>query len=104
MINRAIEELDNKPIPNLSEVKDGTHYGSENGPFVSVEVEVQVKIIKLLKHENGKGESAEVIIDKMIEENTSEVELVSGATISSKVIRVAVEMLWIIFSIINYLY
>ena len=40
----------------------------------------------------------------MIEENTSEVELVSGATISSKVIRVAVKMLWIIFSIINYLY
>ena len=40
----------------------------------------------------------------MIEENTSEVELVSGATISSTVIRVAVEMLWIIFSIINYLY
>ncbi|MDD5974020.1 MAG: hypothetical protein PUH25_06180 [Spirochaetales bacterium] len=49
MINRAIEELDNKPIPNLSEVKDGTHYGSENGPFVSVEVEVQVKNNKITK-------------------------------------------------------
>lgn len=63
MINNALEELDNKPIPNLSEVKDGTYYGSENGPFVSVEVEVKVKNnkiadIKLLKHENGKGESA----------------------------------------------
>ena len=95
MINRAIEELDNKPIPNLSEVKDGTHYGSANGPFVSVEVEVKVKNreiadIKLLKHDNGKGESAEIIIDKMIKENTSEVELVSGATVSSMVIRGAV--------------
>lgn len=49
MINRANEELDNKPIPNLSEVKDGTHYGSENGPFVSVEVEVQVKNNKITK-------------------------------------------------------
>lgn len=95
MIDNALDELDNKPIPNLSEVKDGTYYGSEDGPFVSVEVEVKVKNkkitdIKLLKHNNGKGESAEAIIDKMIEENTSEVELVSGATVSSKVIRGAV--------------
>ena len=49
MIDNALDELDNKPIPNLSEVKDGTHYGSENGPFVSVEVEVQVKNNKITK-------------------------------------------------------
>ena len=95
MIDNALDELDNKPIPNLSEVQDGVYYGSEKAPFVSVEVEVKVKNreiadIKLLKHDNGKGESAEIIIDKMIKENTSEVELVSGATVSSMVIRGAV--------------
>ena len=43
-----------------------------------------------MKHENGKGKPAEVITQDMIDNNTSEVDTVTGATMSSKVIKAAV--------------
>ena len=69
--------------------------GKEETPLLRVEVNVTVKDkrivdIALLRHENGKGEKAEEMIPEMIKNNTSEVDIVSGTTLSSKVIRAAV--------------
>lgn len=80
---------------DLTDVKDGVYRGKSETTLVKVEVEVEVKnheIIKidLLKHDNGRGEKAEKIIDVMIEENTYEVDAISGATTSSEVIKSAV--------------
>lgn len=62
---------------------------------VKVDVKVLVenhKLIKveLLRHECGLGHPADVIVDKMVEQNTWDVDAVSGATISSGIIKNAV--------------
>ena len=50
----------------------------------------RLESIEILRHENGKGKKAEAIVDDMVKNNDSEVELVSGATVSSICIRSAV--------------
>jgi len=44
----------------------------------------------ILNHQNGLGSKAEKIIEDMIKQNRYDVDIVSGATISSKVIKSAV--------------
>lgn len=80
---------------DMNAVKDGVYEGSGDGGMVQVEVEVEVKdhviaAIHLLKHENGEGKPAEAMLDEMVKQNTDDVDMVSGATISSKTIRNAV--------------
>ena len=50
----------------------------------------RLESIEILRHENGKGKRAKAIVDDMVRNNDSEVELVSGATVSSICIRSAV--------------
>lgn len=81
---------------DVSRIKDGTYTGECKAGLVSVKVKTTVnhgKIadIKLTEHQNGKGSTAESIIDEMILKQTTKVDAVSGATYSSKVIRKAVE-------------
>lgn len=80
----------------ISAVADGKYTGESDVGFISVEVEVLVQnreliSIDLIKHDNGRGTAAEKIIDEMIAQQTTDVDVVSGATNSSKVIRKAVE-------------
>ena len=94
MTDDALAKQINEKI-DMSRVADGTYFGSSDGGMVKVEVEIMVKnhaidSIKLLKHENGQGKQAETILDQMVRQNTDEVDAVSGATISSKTIRNAV--------------
>ena len=94
-MEEAKKELESIEAPDLSLVEDGRYYGKENTPLVKVEVEVTVEnktisSISILRHENGKGKPGEAVIDDMIKSNTPDVELVSGATMSSLVIRSAV--------------
>ena len=93
-MEEAKKELESIEAPDLSLVEDGRYYGKEDTPLVKVEVEVTVEntisSISILRHENGKGKPGEAIVDAMIKSNTPDVELVSGATMSSLVIRSAV--------------
>lgn len=80
---------------DMKQVEDGTYKASSGGGMVQVELEVEVKDhkivnINLLKHECGKGKPAESTIDEMVKNNTDDVDIVSGATASSKFIRNAV--------------
>ena len=80
---------------DMNRVADGTYKGSSGDGMIKVEVEVEVKDheivnINLLKHECGKGKPAESILDEMLKNNTDDVDIVSGATMSSKFIRNAV--------------
>jgi uncharacterized protein with FMN-binding domain len=83
------------PLPK-NNLADGTYQGeAKNGP-VSVLAEVTIKnqrIVKidLLKHRNWKGKPAEQILARMIEEQSTSVDAVSGATTSSVTIMNAVE-------------
>lgn len=82
---------------DMNQVADGIYKGSSDGGMVKVEVEVEVKNhqivnINLLKHECGTGKPAESMLDEMVKNNTDDVDIVSGATTSSKTIRNAVNV------------
>lgn len=80
---------------DMSTVTDGIYIGREDTTLVKVEVEVTVENhaiqkIHILKHENGLGGDAEKIIDEMVSQNSYNVDAISGATVSSTVIKKAV--------------
>jgi uncharacterized protein with FMN-binding domain len=92
------EQLANLKISDMDLMKldDGTYTGSYEVFPVAVEVSLDIKNhkiteIKLLKHTNGQGTPAEVILEKVIEAQSLDVDIVSGATYSSKVILKAIE-------------
>lgn len=81
---------------DVSKVYDGEYIGECDVKFISAKVLVRVnngKIenIKILEHKNDKGSRAEKIVQEVINKNSTDVELVSGATNSSKVILKAIE-------------
>lgn len=81
---------------NLSAVKDGAYEGEQVGDLVSAKVEVVVKDgaiteIKLLKHRHGPWHGANSIVGRVIAAQSLKVDVVSGATSSSKVILKAIE-------------
>lgn len=81
---------------DLAKVEDGIYEGQCDTGVVRARVQVTVKnhtleSIELLEHDNGKGVPAEVILEQMVQNQTTDVDTVSGATCSSKVIRKAVE-------------
>ncbi len=47
--------------------------------------------IDILKHDNGKGKAAEAITSDVIKNQSVQVDVVTGATYSSKVILKAIE-------------
>lgn len=82
---------------NLYQIEDGNYKGKYASGLVKVEVSVSVanhKInkIEILKHENGLGKKADEIIDKIIKRQSLDVDVISGATISSNTIRKAVQL------------
>ena len=81
---------------DLTKVVDGVYEGQCDTGVVQARVQVTVRdhrmeSIELLEHENGRGTPAEAILDQMLQNQTTAVDAVSGATCSSKVIRKAVE-------------
>lgn len=81
---------------DISNVPDGVYVGEYDVDFVYAKVEVTVQNgvitnIDILQHKNGRGSPAEIVVDRIIEEQKIEVDAVSGATNSSTVIKKAVE-------------
>lgn len=81
---------------DLATVEDGDYIGSYSAFPVSAEVRVTIKNhtikeIELLKHNNGQGQGAGIIPEKVIEAQSLKVDSVSGATYSSKVILKAIQ-------------
>lgn len=81
---------------DVTTLEDGVYTGSYSSFPVSAEVSVTVKDqritgIELVKHNNGKGAPAEVIPGRVVEAQSLNVDGVSGATYSSKVILKAIE-------------
>lgn len=89
-----IDGLDRSPV-EISQVKDGVYQGKSETSLIKVEVEVKVEDgklmeVKILRHEHGRGAEAEKIVDKMVQDNSVEVDSISAATLSSEVIKDAV--------------
>lgn len=82
---------------DLSKVPDGLFQGSYDMNWVAAEVEISVKDhritdIHLLSHKNGRGKPAEVLLETVINEQSLSVDIVSGATASSKAILKSIEL------------
>jgi len=80
---------------SLNKLDDGKYIGEYQVFPINVKVEVevenhQIKGIVLLKHDNGQGSSAESIIHSVIVSNSINVDVISGASYSSKVILNAI--------------
>ncbi|HYE84079.1 MAG TPA: FMN-binding protein [Clostridia bacterium] len=96
-IERNLERLADSTIPRLEleNVEDGVYTGSHKVFPVAAEVKVTVKDHKitdivLLEHNNGQGAAAVVIPEMVVKAQTLEVDTISGATYSSKVILKAI--------------
>jgi len=82
--------------PDLSKIADGEYQGnSKVGPVqVTLDVTMQkgaITSIEIIQHRTGKGKKAEAIVPKIIEKQSLEVDVISGATYSSKAILQAAE-------------
>lgn len=81
---------------DLTNIPNGTYEGSYTAFPVSVTLKVtvtnhQITSITILKHDNGQGKPAEAILSDVIEAQSLQVDVISGATYSSKVILLAIQ-------------
>lgn len=97
-LNNTLERLVDIEITDvdLEQIEDGTYNGQYDAFPVAVEVAVtvanhQIKKIEIIEHQQGKGKAAEVIIDDVMEAQSLEVDSISGATYSSRVILLAIQ-------------
>ncbi len=91
----AIDSITYKNI-NASNISDGTYLGDCNVDFIYAKVKVTVKNgnitdIELIEHKNERGTPAEQILQDIVEQQIIDVDAVSGATNSSKVIKKAID-------------
>jgi uncharacterized protein with FMN-binding domain len=82
--------------PNYKKLLDGTYRGAYDGGLVIAEVAItihakDIQSVKLLRHDHGRGAEAEKIVDAIVEAQSLEVDVISGATVSSKAILRAAE-------------
>ncbi len=83
--------------PDLSTVVDGEYRGFFDGGIVKAEVSVSISAgriasVRILRHDCGRGKPAEVIVDSVVAAQSLEVDVISGASYSSKVILKAIEV------------
>lgn len=97
-VNRYQESVSKLTYENIDilSIVDGTYIGECNVDFIYSKVRVIIKggeitKIDLLEHKNERGSTAENIINDIIKEQRIDVDAISGATNSSKVIKKAVE-------------
>jgi uncharacterized protein with FMN-binding domain len=82
--------------PDFSALADGTYRGSFAAFPVSATVDVamsggRVEQVEIVSHRCGKGRPAEAIVNDVVASQSLEVDVVSGATLSSRVILKAIE-------------
>lgn len=88
--NMVINDID------LSSIEDGVYTGSEESRYVSAKARITVSNgvivdVELLNHDHRRGESAEVLVEQVEEKQTLQLDTVSRATASSKVILKSIE-------------
>lgn len=97
-LNGDLEQLKDYPFEtqNPSQWKDGTYNGEASQFPIQVKVEVNIqnqRITKLalLEHKTGEGQSAEGILDHVLDAQALDVDVITGATYSSILILKAIE-------------
>jgi uncharacterized protein with FMN-binding domain len=83
--------------PDLKMIADGEYTGEYKCGLVRAKVNVVIKnhsivSFTILEHDHGRGGKAEQIAEYVVEAQSLNVDVISGATVSSKVILKAGEM------------
>jgi uncharacterized protein with FMN-binding domain len=91
----ATKEISVK-TPDFASLPDGTYRGSFSGGIVAATVDVavsggRIEKVTIVKHRCGKGKPAEAIVNEVVAKQSLDVDAISGATYSSKVILKAIE-------------
>ncbi len=91
----ALSAMTIEDIP-LTGIADGAYVGEYSAFPVSAQVEVTVKdhvmaSARVLKHQNGQGSAGEAVVEQAVRANSLQVDTVTGATYSSKVLLKAME-------------
>lgn len=81
---------------DTTKINDGVYRGQADSKVINVIVDVtikggQISEVELIKHQNGQGDGANIILKDIIREQSVTVDNITGATLSSKVIKKAVE-------------
>lgn len=81
---------------DISTIKDGLYVGEYDVEYIYAKVAVtvesgKIKDINILEHRNERGKRGEDVIGRIVDQQSVEVDTVSGATNSSNVIKKAVE-------------
>jgi len=81
---------------DVRSVPDGEYIGRHRVFPVSVKVNVivvdgRIDRIDILRHFNGRGEAGEGVVERVLQAQSLEVDAISGATYSSRVILKAIE-------------
>jgi uncharacterized protein with FMN-binding domain len=94
----GLEKLSSLTIkdPNLNLLTDGIYKGEYETFPVKVKVEVHIKdhkieTIVLVEHRQGRGKDAEALLKQIVDQQSVELDAVTGATYSSMIILKAVE-------------
>lgn len=80
---------------DLNTISDGEYFGDCNVDFIRAKVRVVIENhmitdVELLEHYNDRGEAANALPARILEEQRIDVDAISGATASSNVIQEAV--------------
>lgn len=91
----ALKDLEIAEI-DLEKTEDGLYSGSYSAFPVEAEVQIQLEnhkivAIDLIEHKHGQGANAEILPEIVVQAQSLDVDLVAGATYSSKVILKAIE-------------
>jgi len=96
-LESGLKELAKTDIAEVdsASIADGVYSGSVSAFPVVVELKVRVKdhrieAIDLIKHTNGQGKPAEALLAKVVQEQKINLDVISGATYSSKAILLAI--------------
>lgn len=98
IINNNLEALKVVEVKDvdLADVADGVYQGSYNSFPVTAEVKVTVndhaiEDIVLVSHGHGPDHGADAIVQTVVDAQSLQVDAVSGATMSSKVVLLAIQ-------------
>lgn len=93
------EKIDSINITNLNldSIEDGVYRGEAKASLVEAVIDVTIKEnritnINIVHHKNWRGGPAESIIKDVIKKQDIDVDLISNATASSKIILKAIEV------------
>jgi len=87
---QAIDAITNDPIP-MDQLKDGTYESFQDYKLVTARVSVtikngQIESITVLDHQHGPNHGADAIVERVIKRQNIDVDVITGATGSSKVL------------------